>query len=137
MEAFREIDHSGDVGIEASGSDIADLLANVTRGLFALQYHGRVERNVERKIHVESESTEDLVVDWLSEVIAVGGARGELYSEVSLLEASERRARGVLRGERFSEAAHEPRFDVKAVTYHGLEVRRRGGVWRVRVIFDL
>lgn len=137
METFREIDHSGDVGIEANGSDIADLLANITRGLFALQYHGRVGRRVERRINVVSPSTEDLVVDWLSEVIAVGGARGELYSEVTVPKASEHRARGVVRGERFSEGAHEPRFDVKAVTYHGLEVRREGDVWRARVIFDL
>lgn len=137
MEAFREIDHSGDVGIEATGADFATLLANVTRGLFALQYRGRVGNAVERTIEVSSQSQADVVVDWLSEVIAVSGTRGELYSDVEVREASDGGARGVLRGERFDEERHEPRFDVKAVTYHELDVTHDDRGWRARVIFDL
>lgn len=136
MESYREIDHSGDAGIEAAGSDIAALLENLTRGLFALQYRGRVMPAVERTIEISSPSPEDLVVDWLSEVIALCGTRGELYSEVSVRTTGECAARGVVRGERFDEASHEPRFDVKAVTYHNLSVRRDDG-WAARVIFDL
>jgi SHS2 domain-containing protein len=137
LEAFREIDHSGDVGIEATGADFVALLENLTQGLFALQYRGPVGREIERTIEVSSQSHADVVVDWLSEVIALCGARGELYSQVEVGEASEGGARGILRGERFNEAQHQPRFDVKAVTYHKLDVTHDDHGWHARVIFDL
>jgi SHS2 domain-containing protein len=137
MKDFREIDHSGDVGIEARGPDVATLLANATRGLFSLQYRGSVEPVVERPIEVTSESIENLLVDWLSEIIAIGGVRGERYGEVDVAHASETSAGGVLRGESYDERKHAPRLDVKAATYHDLEVATRRDGWRARVIFDL
>jgi SHS2 domain-containing protein len=139
---FQEIDHSGDVGIEAFGADFAELLANATAGLFALQYRGTVAAVSNRPIRVVSESLEDLVVDWLSEVIAIGGTHGELFGAVAVLAVSGDgssvfEAEGVLRGERFDADRHDPRFDVKAATYHGLHVTREKGKCGARIIFDL
>jgi len=42
-----------------------------------------------------------------------------------------------MRGERFDAARHPLKVQVKAVTYHGLEVARDEGGWRARVIFDI
>ena len=36
QKPFTEIDHSGDIGIEAHGADIGELLENATLGLFSL-----------------------------------------------------------------------------------------------------
>jgi SHS2 domain-containing protein len=70
---FREFDHGGDIGIEAWGSDLAEMLENATAGLFGLAVRGRVGRTVERAIRVSSSSVEDLLVDWLGEVISLSG----------------------------------------------------------------
>ena len=134
---FAEIDHSGDIGIEARGSDVKELLGNATLGLFSLLYRGKVRASVERRIRVESSSLEDLVVDWLSEVVTTGSARGELYGSVDVHDAGDHFAEGVVAGEPFDSAKHDPRFDVKAVTYHGLSVVETGDGLVARVIFDL
>jgi len=133
---FVEIDHSGDIGIEAHGADVSALLTNLTHGLFSLLYRGKVSPVVERALRVESQSTEDLLVDWLNEVIAITGARGEAFGFVSV-DTDGLVAQGVLRGEQIDPSRHEPRFDVKAATYHGLLFDHDGPDMRARVIFDL
>jgi SHS2 domain-containing protein len=136
-QPFIEIDHSGDVGIEAHGATVPELLENATLGLFSLLYRGKVQSLTERVIHVESDSLEDLVVDWLGEVIAMGGLHGELYGTVEVHKAGRSSADGVLRGEPFDRSKHDPRFDVKAATYHELSITEEDDGLCVRVIFDL
>ena len=133
---FVEIDHSGDIGIEAIGADMSEVLVNLTRGLFSLLYRGDIQPVAERAILIESRSTEDLAVDWLNEVIALGGTRGEAYGAVSV-EVKGLTAKGSVVGEPIDVARHRPRLDVKAATYHDVCVECIGETLRARVIFDL
>jgi SHS2 domain-containing protein len=134
---FTEIDHSGDVGIEAGGRDLRELLTHLTLGLFSLLYRDEVKPVRERIIRVTADSPEDLVVDWLGEVIALGGVHGEFYGSVEIREIAGNSASGVLRGETIDVLRHQPRFDVKAATYHALVVTQEKSGLRARVIFDL
>jgi SHS2 domain-containing protein len=134
---FVEIDHSGDIGIHAWGKDLANLIENVTLGLFSLIQRGEVESNVERRLKVESSSEDNLIVDWLCEVLSTIGTHGELYGSVKITRVGENFAEGVLRGEPIDTAKHDLRFEVKAATYHGLSVERRDDGIHARVIFDL
>ena len=136
-EPFQEIDHSGDIGIQAHGKDEKELFRNITLGLFSLMYRGTVTAVVERALNVTSSSRENLLVDWLSEVIAESGARGELYGEVVIRHVDDRSLEGILRGETVDPARHRLRFDGKAVTYHELELRPDRDGLHARVIFDL
>ena len=137
---FREIDHSGDIGIEARGDSLAELVENVSRGLFGLMCHGKVGGEVTRRLSVTSASREDLIVDWLSDIIAAASASGEVYGDIKVEIVGEGpegcSLTGVLRGERVT-PGHDLRFDVKAATYHGLELREDARGIGVRVIFDL
>jgi SHS2 domain-containing protein len=134
---FVEIDHSGDIGIEARGRDMAEMLENATLGLLGLFYRGAVEPVTIRELDVVSSSDEDLLVDWLAEVIATIGTHGELYGGVEVRQTGEHFAKGILRGEKVDPAKHDLRFDVKAATYHGLKVTKTTDGILGRVIFDL
>jgi SHS2 domain-containing protein len=134
---FEEIDHGGDVGIEAWGEDTAGVLENATLGLFSLMVRGGVNSRIERALAVSAQSEGDLVVDWLSEVISTAGTRGEVYCEATIQMTDRYSVRGVIRGEPIDARRHELRFDVKAATYHGLLFERGKAGCRVRVIFDL
>lgn len=139
---FVEFEHSGDIGIEAWGSGMAELIENATLGLLGLFCRDGVEPVTKRELTVESTSREDLLVDWLAEVIAAIGTHDELYGAVEISSVNTSRvgeftAIGVLRGEKVDAARHDLRFDVKAVTYHGLLVEEDAGGFHGRVIFDL
>jgi SHS2 domain-containing protein len=134
---FKEIDHSGDIGIEVWGEDLPRMLANATLGLFSLVCRNTPEPVIDRDIRVESSSAEDLLVDWLSEAISLMGAHGEVYRSVRITRAGEWFAEGVLAGEKTDPRRHDLRFDVKAATYHGLSVEQTADGCKGRVIFDL
>lgn len=134
---FSEFDHAGDIGIEAWGGSLDELLRNAALGLLSLFHRGPVEPRVERRIRVSSPSAEDLLVDWLGEVISTIGTRGELYADVEVVRSGEWYAEGVLRGETVDPGRHGLRFDVKAATYHKLAVEKSARGYHGRVIFDL
>jgi SHS2 domain-containing protein len=137
----REIEHSGDVGIEAWGATQVELFENATRGLFALMSTdprpAGPRELVERQIAVNASNVGDLLVDWLSEVILAASMHGEVYRDVSVESADETSARGVIRGERYDSTRHALRFDVKAATYHRLACERTADGYHARVVFDL
>ncbi len=134
---FVEVDHSGDIAIEATGKTIGELIENMTLGLFSLMYYGEVEAIIDRSIRVRSKSTEDLLVDWLSEVIASASVHGELYGAVVVNKAGEEYVEAVLQGEKLDPEKHNLRFEVKAATYHGLYIEKRKNTFHARVLFDL
>ena len=134
---FSEVDHSGDVGIEATGRSFGELVENATRGLFGLMYRGTVTPAIERAVRGEGATADDILVDWLGEVITLAGVNGELYGEVAVTSVGPNRIEGVLRGEATDADRHDLRFDVKAATYHGLKVEEAEDGFRARVIFDL
>jgi SHS2 domain-containing protein len=137
VKRFLEIDHSGDVGIEAWGTGLEELYENATLGLFSLMASGKVERDVKRTLSVVSSSHEDLLVDWLSEVISTAAMRGEVYSSVDLKFKAPFQLDGTIYGEPVDSTRHELRFEVKAATYHGLAFGRLNRGYHARVIFDL
>lgn len=137
MRRFEEIDHSGDVGVEAQGATLAEVVENVTSGLFSLMTRAPVRPAVVRAIQVRAASVEALLVEWLSEVITLAATHGEVYGEVVVTRATEHAVSGEVRGEPVDPVRHDLRFDVKAATYHALLVERVRGGYRARVIFDL
>lgn len=134
---FSEFDHSGDIGIEARGRDMGELFANAARGLFSLMLCCSAQPVLARRVNVASTSWEELLVDWLSEIIARSSAEGEVYADVSIERIVPYLIEADLLGEKIDPEKHELRFEVKAATYHGIEVYSDGDELRARVIFDL
>jgi SHS2 domain-containing protein len=136
-DGVREIDHSGDIGLDITGASRAELLENATRGLCTLMTWSRVEPVAARAIEVRASSFTDLVVDWLSAVILSAATHAELYGGATLEIAEEGRAKGTLHGEPLDVARHRLRFDVKAATYHDILVEQTAAGFHARIIFDL
>jgi SHS2 domain-containing protein len=134
---YEEIDYGGDIGIEAWGEDTARVLEHATLGLFSLMVRGGVSVSVEREIAVQAASGEDLLVDWLSEVIANAASHGEVYCQTQIRSTGPAAVRGVIRGEPIQSGRHDLRFDVKAATYHDVLFERGEDGCHVRIIFDL
>ncbi|HKW13983.1 MAG TPA: archease [Candidatus Krumholzibacteria bacterium] len=134
---FREVDHSGDIGLELWGPTVADLLVNATSGLCALMTWSKVAPSCSRRIEVQAASPQDLLVDWLSAVILASSTHAELYAAADVVVSEDVVASGVVLGEPLDPARHALRFDVKAATYHDLLLEATATGYRARIIFDL
>jgi SHS2 domain-containing protein len=77
-----------------------------------------------------------LLADWLSELLFAFESRRLLLCEFDV-SVDGGGVRAVARGEVADENRHQLDHEIKAITYHGLDVRQTNGEWRAEVILDI
>jgi SHS2 domain-containing protein len=80
---------------------------------------------------------ERLLVRWLGEVLYLYDGTGFVSSGFRVARASAAGLSAEAFGEPADRARHGMRLDVKAVTYHGVSVKRSPGACEVRVFLDI
>ncbi len=135
---FETFDHTADIGIIARGVDPAEAFANAAKAMFSLMVDlERVEPREERRIEVEADDRESLLVDWLAELLYVSEVDNLVFSHFEVAEISDKRIVAWAYGEPLDLERHNPKLMVKAVTRHMLQVAHAEGVWQARVILDI
>ena len=138
MKHFEILDHTADIGIIVYGEDLKSLFGNAGRAFFHLITDlKKVRLRTERRIEIGGESLERLMVDWLNELLYLHDVENLLFKRFRVESAGEAGLKAKVNGEVFQEGVHVIKTEVKAVTYHQLEVRQEKGGWRARIIFDL
>ena len=135
---YDTFDHTADVGLRVWGADLTELFEQAAEGLIELLVDPATVRRA-RSVQIEAagEEVEDLLVSWLSEILFAFDAESLTPVAVEVTAFEEARATGVLWGEDLDPARHQLRQHVKAVTYHNLAIRRVGGRFEVRIVFDV
>ena len=135
---FEVFDHTADVGIVARGDTLAEAFANAARGMFSLMVDlERVEERHERRIEVQADDLEGLVVHWLGELLFISEVDGLVFRRFDVDALSETRLTARAFGEPLDIERHKPQLMIKAVTRHQLQVGREDSSYRIRVIFDI
>lgn len=138
MGHFETIDHTADVGIAAHGSTLSELFETMAEGLFSFIVDaGSVENRVWVERRVEADDLEELLVAWLNSLITMLSAESFVPKTFVVDEVSENRLRATVHGEPVDPTRHRFRLDVKAATYHMLEVTQTDGGWSAKVILDV
>mgnify|MGYP002760898671 FL=1 len=139
---FREIDHTGDVGIQVSAPTLPQLFERAALGMFRLLTDlDSVHTSESTQIAVDGRDLEALMVRWLSELNYRHTVDNVLYStfEVDSIHETEdgRVLSATVRGEAIDPDRHTVYTEIKAITFHGLDVHETDGGWAVQVIFDM
>ena len=137
LAGYQILDHTADVGIAASGNTLAEALAFLAKGMFALIADPEtIEVSDSWELYVSSTDEEALAVDWLNELLYRYEADGFLPKEFWICVED----RGKALTARCSGEKVDPLkrvfTQVKAATYHGLEVSH-DREWRIQVVLDV
>jgi len=131
-------DHTADLGLEVYGDDEGELFCNAAFALFDIMYDTEaVAVRVWRDMAVEGSDREDLLVNFLRELLYLCNGEGLLLKEFIMLRFGDHRLEGTVGGERYDPDRHRLHQEIKAVTYHQVRVEETGGGWKGRVIFDV
>ena len=136
---YEPFEHTSEAGIIARGATLAEAFANTAEGMYALilELDG-IEEQVERKVALEGDTHEALLVDWLLELVFLTETEELVFRRFAVDELTDRRLRARVWGERFDPERHRSHnLMVKAVTHHLLEIEREDGGYRVQVLFDI
>jgi SHS2 domain-containing protein len=138
MKRFEILDHTADIGLIIYGSNLKALFENAGEAFFHLITDlKKVRRRVEKRINIGGESLDRLMVDWLTELLYLHDVENLLFKGFKVESIGKDGLRAVVKGEPFQEQTHVIKTEVKAVTYHQIEVRQENGGWRAQIIFDL
>ena len=135
--SYELIDHTADVGIRVTAESPEALFETAALALTELMTDTTtVEPKLERTMELQEESLDLLLVCWLQEILYLMDTEGLVFSVFEVrIEGTALQA--TLWGEPFNPEVHPMKSDVKAVTYHHLEVATHGDGWEARVILDI
>ncbi len=136
VAAFRLLEHTADMGIEAQAASCEELFVQAAKGLLAV-LAGSAEsigpvRDI--RLQVSAGDVEELLVVWLNELLYLIQAKGLWLQNIELVGMQSDHLEAKLL---VVPLTGQPQREVKAATYHHLMVSCRQGLWRARVYLDL
>ena len=138
MRHFEVLDHTADIGMVIYGHDLKTLFENAGEAFFYLITDlKKVRSRTEKRIEIEGEALERLMVDWLTELLYFHDVEHLLFKKFKVESIGEDGLKAVVKGEPFQEGIHVIKTEVKAVTYHQIYVKKENGDWKAQIIFDL
>lgn len=140
--SIRFLDHTADVAFEVAAPSLDTLFAESAQALLeTITDPATVRASLHRSFELTAPDLETLLVDWLGELVYVFEVDRQLFADAEVTVTEDDagpRLTAVARGEPYDPDRHPIRVQVKAVTYHQLEVAcRPDGTWVARVVFDI
>ncbi len=136
---YQLIDHTADTGIRVFGNDPAELFAGAGAALFDIIFGLENISGAEKggRVDVSGEDLPDLLAGWLGRLLLKFELEHFISSHFTIISIDERTLSADAFGESFDPAVHSALMEVKGVTYHGLKVGQKEGLWTAEVIFDV
>ncbi len=134
---YALLDHTADLGIKVRGVDLKDLFETAAKALMHLMTRGESPGiTTEMNITVSGQDLPDLLVRWLGEILYLLEGEDLVVTSVHIDSIFPSRLDATLQVIPFDPAFHRIRHEIKAVTYHQIQVMNKGSIWEAQVIFD-
>jgi SHS2 domain-containing protein len=140
MGRSETFEHTADLGLRIFATDLPDLFQTAGEALFdvIVANRGDVQVVETELVCLTAEATEDLLVEWLNELIYRSETRHRVYTRFDVtLDLNGRRLEATIGGELIDRGRHVFDHEVKAATRHELSVQQVGGGWVAEVIVDI
>ena len=138
MKKYEFINHTADLGIRVWGESIEELFENAAYSMFDIIADlNRVELKKTMKVEIEKEELDELLADWLRNLLYKFNGDGYLLKEFRVETIDTQGLKAKVKGEKLDLSRHHLKTEIKAVTYHGLEVKEVDRGWEAQIIFDV
>jgi riboflavin kinase/FMN adenylyltransferase len=131
---YREIEHTADRALQVWGNKLPDLFVGATRGMYSLMadLDGLVPTEG-REVRLDAWDRESLLVEWLNELLFLTETEGLLFVECDIESLTDTALVARVGGAR----ALPTKAQIKAATFHNLELVRDENGWSTLITFDV
>jgi len=139
MKKFEFLDiTTADVAFEAYGKNLNELFSNSALAMFEVMIDTeKVEPKIEKEVKVDGNDLESLMFNWLNEFLVFFGAENLVFSKFEVkVDEKNLKLEAKCLGERVNLEKHEIKAEVKAATYHKMEIKKNE-FWKARIILDI
>lgn len=138
MNYYELLEHTADLGIKVWGADLKKLFIHSASAMYGLIADiDSVKPAVSIEVKVEAQDKDELLKNWLSELLYYFHVKETLFSEFLIKELDEKRIVSVAKGEKIDKKRHTLRHEIKAVTFHNLKIEKKDNRYITDIIFDV
>jgi len=138
-DKFYEIlEHTADVRIRVEAKDLKTLFSRSAKAMFdIIAEHKPGSSGKQRELTVVQEATslEELFINWLNELLSLASADQMIFSDFRISRIDESRLEAKVSGE--TSADYKMNTEIKAATYHQLQIIKTQRGLKAEVIFDV
>ena len=135
---YSILDHTADLRIRITGNSLMDLFHNAGKAFLHLLFRVRsVENSSYTSVSLIGNDLEDLLVRWLSEILYLFEGEGLVVFSFKIDSLLSTVLKATLGTTPFDPKNHEILREIKAVTYHQIEIMNKKDTWEAQVTFDL
>jgi SHS2 domain-containing protein len=137
-KSYRVTTRQSELAVKVLGNSQANLFMNSAFALFDLMIDmDKVEVKERLPLDLEGVDRDDLLVNWLRELLYLYQGGGYLLREFHIREVKDTMMRAEVCGEKIDPDRHEIRKEISAVAFHKSRMQQTGDQWTAQVIFEI
>ena len=135
---YRITKHQSELAVRITGSSQADLFANSAFALFDVMTDpADIEIKERIPLEVEGSDRDDLMVNWMRELLYLYQGSGYLLKEFKISQVKDTIVKAEVCGEKIDPDRHEIKQEIAAVAFHKSRMEKTGNQWIAQLIFEL
>lgn len=139
---FKFLEHTADAYIEAYGKSLEEAYENAAIAMFQVMTEiSKVKPENEESIEIEAKDLSSLLYSWLEELLVRHEIKNRLYSKFDIEKIKVKKEsynlKAKIYGEDFNFNKHPSKTEVKAVTFHMMEINQAEDSIQIRFVLDL
>jgi SHS2 domain-containing protein len=135
---YTVLKRTSDLSIRVQGKSQAELLTNSASALFDLMTDlEKVQVRENLPLEVEGVDRDDLIVNWIRELLYLFQGSGYLLREFKIQEARDDYVRAEVSGEKYHPDSHEIRREIRSLIYQQCRMEKTGDQWLARLSFEV
>jgi SHS2 domain-containing protein len=139
QKKYRITKHQSELAVKVLGASQADLFANSAYTLFDVMVADLDKVDCKEHIPLEVEGTDrdDLMVNWMRELLYLYQGSGYLLKDFQIREVKDTIVKAEVAGEKIDPDRHEIKQEIAAIAFHKSRMDKTGNQWTAQVIFEV
>ena len=138
QKKYRVTTRQSEFAVKVTGGSQADLFANSAFALFDVMSDvAKIEIKERLPLEVEGTDRDDLLVNWMRELLYLYQGSGYLLKEFVIGEVKDTSLKAEVCGEKIDPDRHEIKQEIAAVAYHQSRMTKTGNQWTAQLIFEV
>lgn len=135
---YTVLDHTADLGMVVRAKTLEGLFEAAALSMIHIMLKvEKISSSIISPLSIEGQDLPDLMVRWLGEILYLFEAERLIIVDANVQNLSKHGLEATVFAIPFQPQVHEVFCEIKAVTYHQVEVKKNNSHWETRVIFDL
>ena len=136
---YRITKRQSELAVRVVGNTQADLFANSALAPFDVMVAdvGNIESKERLPLEVEGTDRDDLMVNWVRELLYLYQGSGYLLREFLIREVKDTIVKAEVAGEKIDPDRHEIQQEIAAVAFHKSRMEKTGNQWTAHLIFEV